>query len=210
MGIFGRLLPPVIAAAIVGLFITFSIFSVESARQDGLARQATASTPIPSVPARPTVRSSLSAGASQATVPAAVTPAHDIESVRKGCMEEMKATSVVALGTDSDCDRYAKLLDRQFANVQPSPTYNSYQANPAQSRSAPARQQRSSVAAAANEPMTDAELERICGKRFDDFNGRNLEELERRYRIRRDSLVPADSEEMKELRCRIQYASVSP
>lgn len=54
---------------------------------------------------------------------------------------------------------------------------------------------------------TQAELAKKCGKRFDDFNGNNLEELNRRYKNRQQSLVPAESDEMKELRCRISRVS---
>jgi hypothetical protein len=198
MGFLRRLLPPVVAVVIVGLFVSLAIYSTESARQEGLAKQAIASTPI-----RPTS----GPDARPATAPMPASVPRDIETVRKGCMEEMQATAVVALGMDSDCDRYAKLLDRQFANVRPSPTYNNYQATSVQGSPASTSPQRSNLAVTANEPMTDAELKRICGKRFDDFNGQNLEELKRRYRIREQSLVPADSEEMNELRCRIRYAS---
>jgi hypothetical protein len=65
------------------------------------------------------------------------------------------------------------------------------------------------LTATAGELPSHEYLAKACGKRFDDRNGRDLDELKRRLNNRQKSLVDADPKEVSELQCRISKVSAS-
>lgn len=197
-----KLLAAVTAVAIVSSFVYLSYLGMLSAQQVGLQKEdaATISPSISSLSETPIAANG--AAISDAKLP----KLPSIESLRQSCIEEMKSTSTIALDTESHCAQYAESLEGQFDQVKPSQPYKPAAEKVIQVQEA---QPSANISSEQNKMPAHAELVKRCGKRFDDINGDNLEELKRRYRNRQKSLVPADSEEMRELRCRIVLVSAA-
>lgn len=202
MGFLRSLLQAAIAVAVVTAFVTFAIYSVENSRRVSpklIVQPDQSAHPLPS-PQADIVQA-------PGTTPELRSPEQSIESARQACIDEMKSTSTLALGARFNCDNYASMLSREFATVRPGPThvdkYSTAAPRPARSIESP----HSIPSVPQREFVADADVDRICGNRFDDFNGRNLAELQRRYRHRTDSLTRADHKELRELKCRMQYAT---
>lgn len=206
MALIKKLLAAAIAVTIVGGFMYLGYWSMESAHQAGLQKHS-ASTVPPQITSQ-SANEAPAVGNDTVLVSNESEPQKslDIEGVRRNCIEEMKSTARITLGTESSCAQYAKMLDGQFARVKPSQPYRPVTERVAQVQAiaSPANDSPEQ-----NQMPSHAELVKRCGNRFDDINGGNLKELKRRYKNRQESLVPSDSEEMRELRCRITLVSAA-
>jgi hypothetical protein len=185
------------AVLIVGAFIYAGALSVDSARKKH--------DPVSAAPpAAPEIQAAVPKVADYNSDTRVGTESFNIEIARAACLEEMKATSNIALEGNSHCNRYAQLLDGQFASVRSSQPYQAPSSSPEPMRSSQPVQ-----TASVSELPSHAELAERCGNRFDDIGGRDLQELKRRLRIRQESLVAPDWEEIQELQCRIHMISIA-
>lgn len=124
------------------------------------------------------------------------------EEVRSRCMDEYRQTGRIAIGENSYCGLYARVLDRQFAEIQPSPKYA--EAAPAETMQSSRSSGSERAQPVANANVVDrAYLKKTCGEKFDDISWRDINEQRRRLEHRTNSMVREDVREIQELRCRI-------